>query len=174
MTDRERFRLLFGPYRTPVFHCGDVVHCERRGEVIITGLSSGPIAWPIGKRRQKGRARALILSADLAEAVRRAKIAAAKRGKPRPPHVGQAVAAAHRGTHHTPETRRRMSETHKRRGTRPPDGARVWTQEEDELVRTLPAAEAARTDALRRLRAAEPAGRAGWPHTGSTKRQEIK
>src|SRR5262245_7199976 len=71
MTDRDRFRLLFGPYRTPAFHYGDVVVCERRGEVIITGLSAGPIAWPIGKRRQKGRARTLILYADLAEAVRR-------------------------------------------------------------------------------------------------------
>jgi hypothetical protein len=37
---------------------------------------------------------------------RRAKIAAAKRGKPRPPHVGEAVAAAHRGTRHGDETRR--------------------------------------------------------------------
>src|SRR5262245_61849788 len=48
---------------------------------------------------------------------RRAKITAARQGKPRPPHVGRAVAKAHRGTHHSEETRRQMSETHRQRGT---------------------------------------------------------
>jgi hypothetical protein len=73
---------------------------------------------------------------------RRAKIAAAKRGKPRPAHVGQAVAEAHRGTQHTAETRARMSTTHKARGTLVP-GTRVWTPEEDDLARTLPPEETA-------------------------------
>jgi hypothetical protein len=72
-----------------------------------------------------------------------AKIATAKRGKKRPPHVGQAVAEAHRGTHHTEEARARMSTTHKARGTLVP-GTRVWTPEEDELARTLPPEETAR------------------------------
>ena len=36
-----------------------------------------------------------------------------------------------------------MSETHRRRGTLVP-GTQVWTPEEDQLVRSLPAAEAAR------------------------------
>ncbi len=49
---------------------------------------------------------------------RRAKIAAARRGKPRPPHVGQAVAEAHRGTRHSEVTRRKMSESHKKRWAR--------------------------------------------------------
>jgi hypothetical protein len=48
--------------------------------------------------------------------VRRAKIAAAKRGKPRPRPVVEAVAAAHRGTSHSAESRREMSESHKRWG----------------------------------------------------------
>jgi hypothetical protein len=74
---------------------------------------------------------------------RRAKIAAARRGNPRPPHVGQAVAAAHRGTHHSEATRRKMSRTHRRLGTLVP-GTKVWTVEEDQLVRTLPAAKAAK------------------------------
>jgi hypothetical protein len=74
---------------------------------------------------------------------RRAKISAARKGKPRPPHVGRAVAEAHRGTHHSDETRARMSETHRQRGTRPPKAGRPWTEEEDELVWTLPAAEVA-------------------------------
>jgi hypothetical protein len=74
---------------------------------------------------------------------RRAKIAEARRGKPRPAHVGQAVAAAHRGTHHSEETRRKMSRTHQRLGSMVP-GTKVWTVVEDELVRTLPAEEAAK------------------------------
>ena len=68
MTDADRFRLLFGPYRTPRFHYGRVVFCEVRGEVTVCGLSDGPIPWPLGKR---GRAKSLVVYGDLAEAVRR-------------------------------------------------------------------------------------------------------
>ena len=71
------------------------------------------------------------------------KIAAARRGKPRPPHVIEAMAKAHRGTHHTEETRRKIGEAHRRRGTLVP-GTIPWTPEEDELVRTLPTQEAVR------------------------------
>ena len=74
---------------------------------------------------------------------RRAKIAAARRGKPRPWHVMEPAHEARRGPRHTEETRRKMSEAHRRRGTRPPKAARPWTPEEDELVRTLPAVYAA-------------------------------
>jgi hypothetical protein len=74
---------------------------------------------------------------------RREKIAAAKRGKPRPQHVIEAVRQAHLGTHHSEETRRRMSEAHKRRGTRPPAAGRPWTPEEDALLGTMPDSEVA-------------------------------
>jgi hypothetical protein len=74
---------------------------------------------------------------------RRRKIAAAKRGKPRPPHVLEAMHGAWRGSHHTEETRRRMSETRRKRGILVP-GTIVWTVEEDELLKTLPAEEVAR------------------------------
>src|SRR5215467_1057578 len=208
MTDDDRFRLLFGPYRTPVFRYGDDAFCELRGDVILCGLTDAPIPWPTGKKRQKGPgARAIVVYGALAEAVRResaqavarwfgvtaqtvtrwrkaldvgpvndgthrlrhdyalepwalqalakaqaksgdpvrrAKIAAAKRGKRRPPHVGAAVAAAHRGTHHSDEARRKMSEAHRFRGTRPPLTGSPWTEQEDALVRTLPAKEVAR------------------------------
>jgi hypothetical protein len=50
---------------------------------------------------------------------------------------------ARRGLKHTEETRRRMSETHRRRGTLVP-GTVPWTADEDELIRTLPAEEVAR------------------------------
>jgi hypothetical protein len=71
----------------------------------------------------------------------RAKISAARKGKPRPPHVGRAVAEAHRGMRQSAQTRAKMSAAHRLRGTRPPKAGRTWTDEEDELVRTLPAAE---------------------------------
>jgi hypothetical protein len=204
MRDADRFKLLFGPYRTPCFRYGDVVFCDVRGEVTLCGLTEAPIPWPVGKR---GRHKAIVLCGRLADAVRResalavaywfgvsmqtvtawrkalgvgattegtsrlrrdyfaepwadqmrkkahakardperrAKIAAAKRGKPRPPHVGEAVAAAHRGKRASAATRRKMSEAHKRRGTRPPKAGPPWTAEEDALARRLPAAEVAR------------------------------
>ena len=49
------------------------------------------------------------------------------------------------GKPHDEEARRKMSEAHKARGSLVP-GTKLWTAEEDELVRTLPAKEvAART-----------------------------
>jgi hypothetical protein len=74
---------------------------------------------------------------------RRAKIAASLRGKPRPWKVIERVIESHTGSHHTPEARAKMSGAHKARGTRPPTAGRVWTAEEDELVRTLPPRRAA-------------------------------
>jgi hypothetical protein len=68
-----------------------------------------------------------------------AKIAAAKRGKPRPPHVAQAVIKAHLGHRHSKAARRRMSEAHRRRGTGPPKAGRTWAAAEDALLRSLPA-----------------------------------
>jgi hypothetical protein len=75
---------------------------------------------------------------------RRRKIAEAKRGKPRPQHVVEAVRAANMGKKASDETRAKMSAAHKRRGAIPPKAqGRLWTVEEDEAVRTLPAQEAA-------------------------------
>jgi hypothetical protein len=68
MRDSERFKLLFGPYRTPRFGYGKVAFCEVRGQVTICGLSDAPIPWPVGKR---GRAKALVVYKGLANAVRR-------------------------------------------------------------------------------------------------------
>ena len=63
----DRLQLLFGDYRTPVFQYGDVVICERAGQVELCGLSSGRIPWPLGRR---GKAKALVLCGALAVAVR--------------------------------------------------------------------------------------------------------
>jgi hypothetical protein len=62
---------LLGTYQTPTFTYGDVVCCARRGDVHVVGLSDAPIPWPIGQTMPSGRARALVLSGDLVEAVRR-------------------------------------------------------------------------------------------------------
>jgi hypothetical protein len=75
---------------------------------------------------------------------RRAKIAAAKRGKPRPRHVIAKLILTNTGRPLSAETRRKLSEAQRRRGTRPHNAGPPWTVEEDEAVRTLPPQEAAR------------------------------
>jgi hypothetical protein len=67
MDDADRFKLL-GTYKTPRCRMGQRVRCRIRGEVVVCGLTDGPIPWPIGKR---GRTRAIIVYKDLARAVRR-------------------------------------------------------------------------------------------------------
>ena len=54
----ERCRLLFGPYRAPIFKYGDAVICDVRGQIEVVGLSGGRIPRPVGKR---GSAKALVL-----------------------------------------------------------------------------------------------------------------
>jgi hypothetical protein len=66
------------------------------------------------------------------------KIAEARRGKPRPPHVREAMRDAWLGRRHSKESRRKMSEAHRRRGTLVP-GTIPWTWKEDALLWTLPA-----------------------------------
>jgi hypothetical protein len=65
-----------------------------------------------------------------ADAARRAKIAAAKKGKPRPAHVGEVLAASHTGRPLSEEHRRKLSAAYRRRGTRPPKAGRPWTAAE--------------------------------------------
>jgi hypothetical protein len=80
------------------------------------------------------------------DAPRRAKISAAKIGKPRPASVVAAIRRAHIGHRQSAESRRKMSESHRRRGTRPPWLNAPWAAWEDEAVRTLrPVAAAATT-----------------------------
>ena len=199
MTDKDRFKLLFGPYKTPRFKYGDVVLCEIRGRVKIAGLTEAPIPWP--KCRTGKRSRAIILYGSLADAVRResaqavgfwwgvgtdtvwkwrvalgverqtegtedlqrrwapetinteeakrkaskatqlpernAKIAAARVGKPRPKHVIDALRKANTGRRLSVNVRRKISEAHKRRGTRPPAAGVPWKAEEDALLGTM-------------------------------------
>ena len=69
--------------------------------------------------------------------VRREKIAAAKRGRRRPRSVIRKMIQAKTGTKASDETRRKMSDSHKARGTRPPKAERAWTAEEDDAVKTM-------------------------------------
>jgi hypothetical protein len=73
----------------------------------------------------------------------REQLAASKRGKPRPAHVIEAVRNARLGTSHSAQTRRKIGEAHRRRGTRPPAAGRPWTAEEDALLNLLTPAEVA-------------------------------
>jgi hypothetical protein len=54
MTDADRFRLLFGPYRLPRFRYGGALRCELRGELVVTGLTDAPVPWPVGRRPGRG------------------------------------------------------------------------------------------------------------------------
>jgi hypothetical protein len=76
---------------------------------------------------------------------RRRKIAEARRGKPRPPHVIEAMRAGRTGKPHSAATRAKMRAAAAARLARGvvPNG-RAWTREEDEVVLTLPTADAAR------------------------------
>jgi predicted transcriptional regulator len=67
---------------------------------------------------------------------RNAKIAASRRGKPRPAHVIEAIRQAHLGWSQSDEARQKMREAAKRRGAYPPAAGRPFTPEEDALLGT--------------------------------------
>src|SRR4051794_22345019 len=69
MNDADRFRLL-RTYSAPTYAVGAVVACALRGEVEITGTSSGLIPRPVARTTPRGRARFLAVYGDLVEAVR--------------------------------------------------------------------------------------------------------
>jgi hypothetical protein len=97
---------------------------------------------------------------------RREKIAESKRGKPRPAHVVAKMRTANVGKKVTPETREKMSKTHRARGTRPPWLNPAWSKREDALLAKVPVVEVAERTGrtvvacrLRRSRLGLPDGR---------------
>jgi hypothetical protein len=74
---------------------------------------------------------------------RNAKIAAALKGRPKPPHFAEAVARANRGKKASAETRRKMSEAQRRRHAAPVP-RRPGEPWEDALLGVVPDAEVAR------------------------------
>lgn len=98
--------------------------------------SNGKRLWPTKAKR---------MMATNSEPERRAKNAASHRGKPRPPHVLEAVRKASIGRIASAETRRRLSESQKRHQAEHPR-ANHWKPSEDRLVLKLkPKAAAERT-----------------------------
>ncbi len=62
-----RYKLHFGPYRTPRFKLGAIINDGIRGEVTVVGLTDARIPWPIVKYR---RFRSYAVVGGLAKAVR--------------------------------------------------------------------------------------------------------
>ncbi|MBV9469610.1 MAG: helix-turn-helix transcriptional regulator [Abitibacteriaceae bacterium] len=67
MKDEERYKLLFGPYKSPKVQIGDQMVDEIRGPVVVGTWSKGKIPWPC--IRTAGRS-AFVLTGDLVEAVK--------------------------------------------------------------------------------------------------------
>lgn len=86
-------------------------------------------------------ARALI---DYTKPERGQKIADAKRGKPRPKHVIEALRSANVGRPLSEDHRRKIGEASRRNGIRPPKAGRAWTAEEDALLHGKTAADVAK------------------------------
>jgi hypothetical protein len=63
---------------------------------------------------------------------------------PRRTGVIAALVAANTGRRPSEEARRKLSEAHRQRGTRPTRAGRPWSSKEDAVLPGLPAAEVAR------------------------------
>jgi hypothetical protein len=77
VSDRDRTRLLFGPYKAPALKRGDRAACLYRDcDVAVTGWTDARISWPCGLPvGTKGRP-SLVVDAELARAVRQEAAAA--------------------------------------------------------------------------------------------------
>jgi hypothetical protein len=157
----NRFDLIGGRYSTPKCRIGQLVECEVRGTVRIVGLTDAKIPWPIGSRRG---ARSLVVYKVLERAIRMeasqaithwwgASMSAVRTWR-RALDVGPMTPGTRRlhqayggqinaGKKLKPETRRKLSQIHLAKGSRPRNGTKDWTPEEDHLLATLPAGEVA-------------------------------
>jgi hypothetical protein len=94
---------------------------------------------------------------------RRAKIAAARRGKKRPRHVIEAMRKGRAGKPHPPAVRARLSALLRERAKAFLPNGRAWAAADDELVRARPAAEVARRTGRSLASAYSRRGRLGVP-----------
>ncbi len=147
MNDRERSKLLFGPYKAPPLKRGDRTWClYRDASVIVATWSDAPISWPRCYLAE-GRARAhgLLVDEALARAIKHESAAAVMHwwGVSRNT-VRRWRGALGVGRLDNEGSRRlihRAIQTNM--DTRPYD-ARLWTAEETGLVGALPDSEVAR------------------------------
>src|SRR5262245_55177485 len=72
MTDRDRRKLLYGPYRAPALRTGDRAFCLARDcDVIITGWTDARIPWPRCRSRSRPRGgHGILVDETLAWAIR--------------------------------------------------------------------------------------------------------
>jgi hypothetical protein len=72
VTDRDKVRLLFGPYRPPVLKRGDRATCLYRDCLVyVTGWSDALIPWPLCRRLEPRVGKpGLLVDEELARAVR--------------------------------------------------------------------------------------------------------
>ena len=137
-------------HRIPVL-CGELVKAVKTEAACDVAAAWGVSPYLVGQWRKALNVRRTIGTHQrLSEGVRAAnpararKIARAKLGQPRPRHVIEAMRQTHIGNPLPAATRAKMSEAHRRRGTRPPWLKPAWQPWEDKLCRTLPAAEVAK------------------------------
>jgi hypothetical protein len=117
-----------GPYITPVVATGVVVECEVRGLVTVVGLSDAPLPWPLGER--DGDTQPIVFKA-LARAIRQ--------------ESPDAVAAAWGVTTSDVETWQMICRGPRRRKKQTRSSPPIpWKREDDDLIRHLSLAEAAR------------------------------
>jgi hypothetical protein len=78
VTDRDRVKLLFGPYQAPPLRRGDRATCLLRdGTVVITSWTDARIPWPRCRALDgTGGGSGLLLDEELARAVRHESAAA--------------------------------------------------------------------------------------------------
>jgi hypothetical protein len=104
--------------------------------------TEGTINWRVAHGKASEKA-IKAMASTARDPVRLAKIGAAKRGKPRSPATIAKMRKAATGKRASPETRAKMSAQRKGK-FRPPWLNPGWSAAEDELLRTLPTAEAVR------------------------------
>jgi hypothetical protein len=80
VTDRDRVKLLFGPYKAPPLKRCDRATCLfRDAEVVVTGWTDAPIPWPRCRTLDgAGGGSGLLVDEELARAVRHVSAAAVR------------------------------------------------------------------------------------------------
>lgn len=122
--------------------CGLNTVDAMRKALFVRGVNRGGMI----RKREVARLPAVVRGREKAWSVagapeRRAKIANAKRGVKRSPETVVKMREGRLGVKLSPALRQKLSQVHKARRTRPPWLNPAWTAAEDELVRTVPAAE---------------------------------
>jgi hypothetical protein len=109
------------------------------------GVKNTPAETARRKKNGKANVKAIrAMHATARDPGRRAKIATARRGKPRSAEVVEGMRKRMLGQKLPKATRAKMSAAQRARGTKPPKAGRPWTAAENELLRALPAADVAK------------------------------